>query len=469
MKPPIWMIALLLLSLISCSTETDKPVKKNNSDNHPLTTIKIIADGPNSVTAFKLEEEEIAKKFGVKLVFHYPDRITENVEDFLFTARDEKYDIFVLYSEKLPLYVEQNMILPLDNYINEETTSDILPIYKNMYMKYNHHDYGMIYDGGAHLLFYREDLFKKYNEEYKKMYGVDLAAPKTWEEHDRIAKFLTRDTNGDGKYDIYGTAFLNDVGMRYIWYLNRFLSKGGSYFDEDMTPLIDSDIGIEALREMVHLSNSKAVPPGATYDWTDLNSAFLQGNVAMVVQWSDTARFSYDKKTWDSKVAGKVGWTLVPGDGKTHPQGGTWLARVLAISKETDNPDKVWEVIQYITSKEISNRAIKSYDAGNDPYRQSHFIVNEKGPFSSIEENKSLLNTLEKSLENTNADLIMPGCREYMQSLDNNIGLALIGNLSPEEALEKTAKEWEQITDQYGRENQKQHYKAWLNKVEKIK
>lgn len=468
MKPRIWIYSCLLILLIGCTTQVSEPKNKDTTENN-LITIKIIADGPNTVTAFKLEEKEIAKRFGVKLVYHYPDRITENLEDYLFTVIDEKYDIFVLYSIKLPLYLEKDMLLPLDNYLTEESIDDVLPIYRNIYMNYDHHDYGMIYDGGAHLLFYRKDLFEKYNDEYKKKFGIDLTAPKTWREYDRIAKFLTRDVDNDGKIDLYGTAILNEVGMRYIWFLDRFLSMGGAYFDEEMNPLIDTDIGVEALRELVHLSNSQAVPPRTKYDWTDLNSAFLQGEIAMVVQWSDTARFSYDQSTWNSKVAGKVDWALVPGGDQKSPRGGTWLARVLTISKDTKYPDKVWQVIQYITSKEVSNSTIKSYKTGNDPYRQSHFNVNEKGPFSSLKENKHLLSTIEKSLRNTNTDLIMPGSREYMLVLDNNIGLALIGNLSPEDALEKTAREWNEITDQYGIEKQKQYYKAWLQKGEKVK
>ncbi|WP_258000409.1 hypothetical protein [Bacillus sp. Marseille-P3661] len=67
----------------------------------------------------------------------------------------------------------------------------------------------------------------------------------------------------------------------------------------------------------------------------------------MVLQWSDTARFSYDKKNWESKITNKVDWFAVPGYSTDAPTGGAWIGRVLAISKDSKIPDKAWQVIQH--------------------------------------------------------------------------------------------------------------------------
>ena len=37
----------------------------------------------------------------------------------------------------------------------------------------------MVYDGDTHLLFYRKDIFEKYNDEYKKLYSKNLEPPQT--------------------------------------------------------------------------------------------------------------------------------------------------------------------------------------------------------------------------------------------------------------------------------------------------
>ena len=70
--------------------------------------------------------------------------------------------------------------------------------------------------------------------------------------------------------------------------------------------------------------------------------------------------------------------------------------------------------------------------------------------------NNDFLDTVKLSLQNPNADLMISGGWEYMQILDQNIYLALIHKATPEEALQKTAKEWNLLTDQYGREDQVQ-------------
>ncbi|WP_458414451.1 ABC transporter substrate-binding protein [Schinkia sp. CFF1] len=457
----------LLLSLIGCTNHDNKNDAKKNIE---LTPIHVIAESPEAITLFRMEEKEIEKKYGVKLVYNYPQRITDRLEDYLFASKD-KYDIYVIFPAKIPLYIERDMLLPLDSYIakNPGFAKDIIPAYRKLYMNYGGHDYGMVYDGDTHLLFYRKDLFKRYNNQYKKQYGVDLTPPKTWKEYAQIAKFLTRDLDGDGKIDVYGTATLNADSKRYIWFAERFISMGGKYFDENMHPLITSKEGVRAIKEQLAIENSGATPPQSMYDWVDLNNAFLQGNVAMVVQFSDTARFSFDENdTWDSKVAGKVGWSLVPGETPESLRGGTWIGRVLAISKDSKNPDKAWQVIQHITSYEVSKDAIGSFETINDPFRLAHLKANGKGPFPNEAINQNFLDTVKESLKNPNVDLMIPGGWDYMQALDHYLYLAMIGKVTPEEALESTAVKWEELTDKYGREQQKKYYKEWLQKLGEI-
>lgn len=467
LKRVFWVFLCTVL-LAGCNT--DSVDKKENSakniDHKPV--ISIIADSQQSLALFKKEETNVEKKFGVQLEYHYPDRLNDNLEDFLFASK-QTYDIYMLFPAKIPEYVERDLLLPLDQYTKDtKDIDDILPVYRNLYMKFGGHDYGMVYDGDTHLLFYRKDLFEKYNSEYKKLYNKNLEPPTTWEEYDQIARFLTRDTNNDGKIDVYGTAIFGGDAKRYIWFAERFLSMGGTYFDDDMNPLIQSNLGVRALQELVALNNSGATPPNSMYDWIDLNNSFLHGNLAMVVQWSDTARFSFDQKTWKSTVENKVGWTLVPTANVNNPRGGVWIGRVLGISKQSAHPDKAWDIISYITSKDVSKQAITAKDTINDPFRYSHFTSVGKGAFPTKEMNEDFLKTVHASLQNPNADLMIPGGWEYMQALDKNIHLAIIKKLTAEEALQKTADEWNNITERYGRSEQAKHYKKWVGLLEEV-
>lgn len=467
MKPGRLLLLLFIMLIITgCSSSKSTG---NEKDVQPaLPSISIIADSEQALALFKMEEKNIEKKFGVRLEYHYPDRLNDNLEDFLF-ASDKTYDIYMLFPAKLPEYVERNMLLPLDTYIQQtEGIEDILPVYRNLYMKFGGHDYGMVYDGDTHLLFYRKDVFEKYNDEYKKTYGKDLTPPKTWKEYDQIAKFLTRDIDGDGKIDLFGTAIFGGDAKRYIWFAERYLSMGGKYFDSKMHPQIQSELGMKALQDLINLNDSGATPPNSMYDWIDLNTAFLHGKLAMVVQWSDTSRFSYDKKNWGSKVQNKVGWTLVPAADPNNPRGGVWIGRVLGISKQSANPDKAWKIISYITSKEISKKAFLSKDTINDPFRYSHFSIAGKGAFPTEEMNQNFLETVKSSLNNPNADLMIPGGWDYMQALDQNIYLALIHKKTAAEALKQTADEWNNITKKYGQARQAAHYQEWQNLLKEV-
>ena len=63
---------------------------------------------------------------------------------------------------------------------------------------------------------------------------------------------------------------------------------------------------------------------------------------------------------------------------------------------------------------------------------------------------------------------MIPGGWEYMQLLDKNIHLALIHKATPQEALQKTAQEWDLLTEKYGRTEQANHYKEWLDLLEGV-
>jgi len=461
----LFLVFILILNGCNSSESTEKVESETKNE---LPAITIIADSEQSLALFKMEEKNIEEKFGVRLEYHYPDRMNDNLEDFLFASK-KTYDIYMLFPAKIPEYVERDMLLPLDTYINSsKDIDDILPVYRNLYMKFDGHDYGMVYDGDTHLLFYRKDVFEMYNDEYKAEYGNNLEPPKTWDEYDRISKFLTKDQDNDGKIDLYGTAIFGGDAKRYIWFAERYNSMGGKYFDEEMNPLIQNELGVKALQDLIDLNDSGATPPNSMYDWIDLNNAFLHGNLAMVVQWSDTSRFSYDHKNWDSQVENKVGWTQVPADNPESPRGGVWIGRVLGISNQSSHPDKAWEIISYITSKDVSKKALTSKGTINDPFRYSHFNAVEKGAFPTKEINEEFLNTVKSSLTNPNADLMIPGGWEYMQALDENIQKALIHNSSAEEALQQTAAEWNEITQRYGRSVQANHYRQWLDLLEEV-
>ena len=123
----LWIITIILIFLTSCNSNTDKAQNDEVVDK-PLPSISIIADSQESLALFKQEEKNIEKKFGVSIEYHYSDRLNDNLEDFLF-ASNKTYDIYMIFPAKIPDYVERDMLLPLDTFIeNTEEIEDILPV-----------------------------------------------------------------------------------------------------------------------------------------------------------------------------------------------------------------------------------------------------------------------------------------------------------------------------------------------------
>jgi multiple sugar transport system substrate-binding protein len=50
------------------------------------------------------------------------------------------------------------------------------------------------------------------------------------------------------------------------------------------------------------------------------------------------------------------------------------------------------------------------------------------------------------------------GAEEYWRALDQNLSETMIGRVKPKEALERTAKEWDEITNRRGRDAQLKQY-----------
>jgi multiple sugar transport system substrate-binding protein len=70
------------------------------------------------------------------------------------------------------------------------------------------------------------------------------------------------------------------------------------------------------------------------------------------------------------------------------------------------------------------------------------------------------LEALKKSVENGVPDLRIPGMFEYYDVMGIHIGEALVGQKSPEDALEDIKEEWKKITERRGFDKQKRAYRT---------
>jgi len=198
---------------------------------------------------------------------------------------------------------------------------------------------------------YRKDLFDNpsYKKEFKQKYGRELTVPRTWEEFIEVAKFFTRDTDGDGEIDLYGTTLMaKRHESSFCDFKTLLASFGGRLFNENMRAAFNSSEGVAALELYNDLINKyKVTPPGVlTYTWEEARTAFKSGLTAMTMNYSPV----------EGPPGSEIGYAKVPGkkmpDGTINygPHFGTWQ---LSINKYSKHKKAAYKFIEWITSAEV--------------------------------------------------------------------------------------------------------------------
>jgi multiple sugar transport system substrate-binding protein len=145
--------------------------------------------------------------------------------------------------------------------------------------------------------------------------------------------------------------------------------------------------------------------------------------------------------------------------------GGSWQG---VISSKSENPEVVYSFLAFMAMEPVSLWNVNRGWTGVDPGASIHFlpprgIATLEGFLEAGWNESDLKYYLDAYYENFFADTMLPylrinGAEEYWRALDQNLSETMIGRLKPKEALERTAKEWDEITDRRGREDQLKQY-----------
>ncbi|MDU7028763.1 extracellular solute-binding protein [Robinsoniella peoriensis] len=227
--------------------------------------------------------------------------------------KDSSYDGFMLDISWLDGMVETGYVKNLDEFYqkNKPYFEGFVKNTLSSYAMYVESLYGIPFMSGFQLLFYQKDLFEDQSLKirFKRMYGEELEPPKTWAKFNSVAEFFTKKYNPHSPVE-YGVSLNQGVNVyTSINYLNHLWAYGGEVIDETGRVVINSNQAIAALR---NLKKSFQYTSGEEkYSWVDIADEFKKGNSAMVILYNSDAGDinNYTK----SKVAGNVGYSLIPG------------------------------------------------------------------------------------------------------------------------------------------------------------
>lgn len=193
-----------------------------------------------------------------------------------------------------------------------------------------------------------------YNKTMLEAAGIPLPdkdKPYTWDEFIAVAQQLTKDNNGDGTLDQWGT------GLNVQWNLQPFVwSNGGDWLNDDHTKVtVDTPEFAEALQWFADMSNVAKVTPSTTDSQTlDTYQRWMKGEIGFfpVGPWDVP---TYEKLDFD--------WDLIPYPVGATGETATWTGTLgIAVSAATKNADIATKLAIYLSTDETAQQSL--VDAG---------------------------------------------------------------------------------------------------------
>ena len=280
-------------------------------------------------------DQFMAKNPDIKVELVYiPSDYSQKVQTMI--AGGTAPDIMQL-AEDIHSYSSKGQIISLNNYITQDKV-DLKARYGDTggltgAYSYNGELYAMPDRGGALILFYNKDMFDAAGISYP-------TKDWTWVEFlDAAQKLTIRD--GD-TVEQYGWA----AGGWWPWWMSFMYMNGGMVLDESGMPVVNSPENVEAIQFYNDLVYKHKVAPSPE-DYANLGTnspdpLFAQGKVAMATTgfWGigglKDATFNWDITPL---FQNKKPATVVFGSG-------------FAITKDCENPDAAWKVIEFLTSEQ---------------------------------------------------------------------------------------------------------------------
>ncbi|MEM8857960.1 MAG: ABC transporter substrate-binding protein, partial [Chloroflexota bacterium] len=215
------------------------------------------------------------------------------------------------------------------------------------------------------------------------------------------------------------------------------------------------------------------------------------GRCALTLDWGDIGPLSIDTVNAVPEVQANTGTVVLPGstevmdwdsgelvacdadtcpyaiDGVNHAPFGAFGGWSAAIRGSSEVKDATYAFFAYMNAPEQSNVDVTIGSTGFNPYRQSQFLNRqlwvEAGMSPAMATN--YLGALEAGLNSPNfmLDLRIPNGQQYQQViLDTVVSQYLAGEFTAEEAAAEIAAQWEEVTDELGRDEQLAAYRKTL-------
>jgi multiple sugar transport system substrate-binding protein len=296
--------------------------------------------------------------------------------------------------------------------------------------------------------------------------------------------------NGDGEAD-YGSCIFKKRNAQSYFAIQTFAAPivqtqgtaQGFHFDNaTMKPLINN-AGWKKAFELYKETGKYGPPEELNMDIGDTRAIFKDGRCGLLVEWGDPGTLQLDPDA--EKVKGlifavaAVGSTevlnretgeLEPVTAENAPHAvdginyapfaafGGWAG---AVNKAADQKtkDAAYAFLSYMNQAEQSNVDVTIGATGYNPYRLSQLASTDLWVKAGMPQDlaDNYLGAINGALNNPNmaSDMKIPGAANYTGVvLDTELARYLADEITVEEALENIEAGWEEITEDFGRDEQ---------------
>lgn len=427
-----------------------------------------------------------------------------------FLTGQNSYDVMNIGAWFLADYVTSGWIQPIDQFLDQEgfPTWERDAVFPSLaaLMQWEGQWYGALNDGDAQMLYYRRDILTdpEWQAAFQEETGMEMPVPPTtWQELLAVTSFFNgKDWNGDGDPDDGISLHLRSGGQGFFHFMSLSapfaitpadgddlgaVSKYDNvyWFDpDDMTPLINSPGHVAALEYLKELA---ATGSEAQFGW-ELAEAwdnFLNGNAVATFSWGDVGSLAQDPSR--STITGNLGGARIPCSERWYDRetgefvedaenpncvgnttGGSWYP---VMSAFTDTPELAYYFMALHANRPINFFNVVYGWTGVDP--GATYTLFEPTGTATIEDYENAGYNPDDAVEYITGYgenffshpiyqtyLRIPGTVEYWEILDTRLAQAMTDQSTPQEALDLVAQEWDEVTEDLGREDQIAIYQA---------
>jgi len=328
----IILVAVLVIGLIGCA--------KSNPN---VTTIRFTSWGNDveeaNLRALIAEFEKNHPDIKVEIEITPWARMLDKL--MISSAGGRPPDVTRISSEWFPPIAAKGLLEPLDEYVKRDKydLDDFYPESIDGWGTWKGKLLEIPTDIDIYAMYYNKDLFDKYKIPYP---------DETWDRDKYLwaAKKLTRDTDGDGVLDQWGTTL-------DMWWQDYVYANGGAIVSPDGNKcVLDRPEAYNGLQFMADLVNKHHVAPNAEEAANlGMSKLFTTGKIAMNISGSWAAELIYKKEitTFEYDVA------PIPKGPKARVS--IICGAAYAILSRSSHKEAAWELVKWMTGKEYQRSA----------------------------------------------------------------------------------------------------------------